>query len=129
MKRERLFSLAAAFNILGAIGGMTQPALFYRLMYGYDGPIDGVWTVMHVGFWFLIGVFGVGYALVGQDPVHNRGILVLGVIGKLGFVLSWLVEIAVWRGTAWLIPGAAGDLLFALLFLRWLRAHPVRVPI
>jgi hypothetical protein len=104
---------------------MAQPGLFYRLAYAYDGPIDPVWLQMHVGFWFLIVVFGIGYGMVGHDPEHNRGILVLGVIGKLGFVMFWLAQILAWRGTLWLVPGAIGDLVFAGLFLRWLRRHPV----
>ena len=125
MRGPRLFQIAAAWNIVAGAAAMAQPALFYRLAYAYDRPIDPVWLQMHIGFWFLIVLFGIGYGLVGHDPEHNRGILVLGVIGKLGFVVFWLVQIAAWRGTAWLVPGAVGDLVFAGLFLRWLRQHPV----
>jgi hypothetical protein len=124
MTDKRFFEIAAGWNLVAATGVMIQPGLFYKLAYGYEGPIDGVWLQLHIGFWFLIGLFGVGYGLVGRDPVHHRGTLVLGVIGKTGFALFWIAQVALWRGTLLLLPGALGDLVFAGLFVRWLRRHP-----
>jgi hypothetical protein len=121
MRGTRLFEVAAAWNIIAGVGGMAQPALFYRLAYRYDGPMDAVWLQMHFGLWSFILLFGVGYWLVGRDPEHNRGILVLGVLGKTAFGLFWIAQFVAWRATALLALGATGDLVFAALFLRWLR--------
>jgi hypothetical protein len=125
MRRTRLFEVAAAWNVVAGAGAVAQPALYYRLAYAYDGPIDAVWLQMHVGFWFLIVLFGVGYARVGRDPKHNRGVLVLGVLGKTAFALFWIAQFVAWRATTLLALGAVGDLVFAGLFARWLLRHPV----
>jgi hypothetical protein len=127
MRGTRLFEVAAAWNIVAGLGAMSEPALFYRLAYAYEGPIDAVWLQMHYGFWFLIVLFGVGYGMVGRDPEHNRGILVLGVLGKTAFALFWIAQFLVWRATAVLALGAVGDLVFTGLFVRWLRRHPALV--
>jgi hypothetical protein len=126
MRRTRLFEAAAAWNLIAGVGAMAQPALFYRLAYAYDGPIDAVWLQMHFGFWFLIVLFGIGYGMVGRDPEHNRGILVLGVVGKTGFALFWIAQFLAWRASALLALGAVGDLAFAVLFVQWLRREASR---
>lgn len=121
MRAKRLFQVAAAWNIVAGIAAMVQPALFYRLAYAYDGPIDAIWLQMHIGFWLLIVLLGVGYVLVGRDPEHNRGIVVLGAMGKTVFALFWMAQFVAWRATPLLALGAAGDLVFAGLFVGWLR--------
>jgi hypothetical protein len=128
MRGTRLFEIAAAWNIVAALGAMAQPALFYRLAFSYEGPIDPVWLQMHLGFWFLIALFGIGYGAVGRDPEHNRGILVLGVIGKTGFGLYWIAQFVAWRASSLLALGATGDLVFAALFVRWLRRNALPSP-
>jgi hypothetical protein len=125
MADKRLLQVAAVLNVLVGLGAMVQPARFYHLAYSYDGPIDGAWLQLHVGFWFLIALFGAGYWLAARDPVHNRGILVLGVIGKVSFALYWIAQVAVWRANAFLLPAALGDLALAALFVRHLRRHRV----
>jgi hypothetical protein len=118
---RRFFRIAAAWNLLAAGGAMLQPALVYRMDYGYDGPIEGIWLQLHYGFWLCVAVFGVGYALVAADPTKNRGIVVMGVVGKTAIALYWTAQFLLWRGTIVLLAGALGDLAFAGLFLRWLR--------
>jgi hypothetical protein len=125
MTDKRFFQIAAGWNFAASLGALAQPALFYRLAYAYDGPIDGVWLQIHVALWFLIALFGLGYGLAGYDPVHYRGAVVLGVIGKVAFGLFWIGAFIAGRVTVLLLAGAVGDLVFAALFVRWLRKHPI----
>jgi hypothetical protein len=121
MSDKRFFAIAAAWNGIAGVAALARPALFYEIFYGYDGPLDGVWLAMHACFWFLILLFGAGYAMVGRDPVHYRGVAVLGAVGKIAFGLAWIGQVVAWRAKPALLPGAVGDLVFAALFLRWLR--------
>ena len=70
---------------------------------------------------FLVGMFGYAYLRVAQDPRRYRPFVELGVIGKLLAVtaatLPWLAGDVGWR-LPFLI---GGDLVFALLFLDYLR--------
>jgi hypothetical protein len=70
-------------------------------------------------------IFGLGYGIVAIDPSQNHGLIWLGIVGKLGVVATlgqrWLAEVA----TAWVLPAAAGDLAFAVLFACFLwRSNP-----
>ena len=69
----------------------------------------------------MIGVFGYSYACVAYDPHRYRVYVSLGVIGKLAVVgiigWSWAAGIVSSR-----LPAlAAGDLVFASLFVDYLR--------
>jgi hypothetical protein len=69
----------------------------------------------------LIGVFGYAYLRAAQDPRRYRPFIELGAIGKLLAVVAvtwpWL------RGqVGWQLPAlVGGDLVFALLFIDFLR--------
>lgn len=70
-----------------------------------------------------IALFGLGYWIVARDPGANRGIVVLGLIGKLGVV-------AIFFGHYLLVGDAnlnfaslsIGDLIYSVLFIHFLRS-------
>jgi predicted acyltransferase len=68
----------------------------------------------------LILTFGVGYGMVAWEPRDHRGIVVLGIIGKLSLVV--MVAIMASRGEVPVSTAAlvGGDLLFVLLFAAFL---------
>ena len=95
-----MFAPAAVVGMPGATEAMLLP---YRCM------------------GLFIAVFGVGYAIVASDPSRQTGIVRIGVIGKLGFVM--LMTIA-W--TTGVIPMAQfasslADLPWVVAFLLFLR--------
>ena len=77
---------------------------------------DPLLAMLDRDFAFCVLLFGVGYGIVAMDPSRNRGLIWLGIIGKLGVVATlgqrWLTDVA----TAWVLPAAAGDFVFAALF-------------
>jgi len=71
----------------------------------------------------LIGVLGIGYGMVARDPVANRPILWLGILGKAPIpLLVWLTGgAAALTSSAFML--SLGDLAFATLFLAYLLTH------
>ena len=80
---KTFFWCAAAFNVLIGVALMIFPGNNTGHDFG-SGPLP----VRAMG-WF-IAVFGIGYAIVANAPERHRGIIKLGVIGKLGFVVMML---------------------------------------
>ena len=114
-----LFGLAAAANV--AVAALMAPAqrLFTDLL-GLD-PITGTNTVIADLAAVLIAGFGYGYARIALDPLRFRPFIHVGALGKLAAVATVLAgALAVphlWR----LFGLISGDLVFALLFLDYLR--------
>jgi hypothetical protein len=115
-----LFAFAAFFNL--AVGGvlMAAPARVGEQL-GVTGP-GGPFAIVMAGM--LIAVFGVGYAMVSRNPAGNRGIVWIGLIGKLG-----AAALAAMQYVAAVIPLSTfllgmGDLVFAALFALFLWRGP-----
>lgn len=111
-----VFILAAVFNF--AVGLPMLIALEAMLAsLGQAVPDDLLMTRLAS---LLIVVLGIGYAMVARDPVANRSILWLGVIGKAP------IPLLVWQGGGAAVLSSPafllslGDLAFAALFLIYL---------
>lgn len=118
---RRLFGVAAMFN-LGVASGM----LFARDQVGpllaLDAATGSNLQVANLAA-ALIAVFGYAYWRAALDPRRYRAYIELGVIGKLLAIVA--VAIPWLKGAAgWQLPAlAVGDLLFAALFIHYLRSR------
>lgn len=113
---KAVFAIAALFNLTVGLPLLLAPAAFYASL-GQPPPPD-ILSSQTAGL--LIAVFGIGYAMVARDPVANRPILWLGVIGKTPLPLIVWLNVQAGRApmsSFWL---TLGDLLFAGLFLTYL---------
>ena len=80
--------LAAYYNVLW--GGVV--VLFPRATLN----LLGVGDLNYPQFWqcigMIVGVYGIAYAIAARDPLTHRGIVLVGLLGKvfgpLGFVMS-----------------------------------------
>jgi hypothetical protein len=115
-----LFAFAAFVNL--AVGGAmaAAPARVAEQL-GVTGP-GGPYAITMVGM--MIAVFGVGYAIVARNPAGNRGIVWIGIVGKLG-----AAALAAMQYAAGLIPTSTfalgmGDVVFAALFALFLWRGP-----
>ena len=71
----------------------------------------------------LFITFGIGYLIVWRQPFDNKNIIVLGIIGKLGFSIVFIWNMYIYPAgipRLFLIP-AVGDLMFVVLFILFLR--------
>jgi hypothetical protein len=87
-------------------------------------PITGTNVILVDLAALLIGAFGYGYVRIALDPLRFRPLIGIGAVGKLaavGLVLfSALANPQLWR----LFSLISGDLVFAGLFLDYLRRTP-----
>jgi hypothetical protein len=126
LKPRWLFALGAAWNIVIGLSVLLAPLSSLGLLYGHEPSADDqLLSMLNRDFAYCVLIFGLGYGIVAIDPSQNHGLIWLGIIGKLGVVAvlgqRWLTEVA----TAWVLPAAAGDLAFAVLFACFLwRSNP-----
>jgi hypothetical protein len=117
-----LFGVAAVANLLVA-AAMSLGQRWFVAVLGLD-PITGTNVVLVDLAAVLIGAFGYGYGRIALDPVRFRPLVALGAWGKLAAVATVLVgALAIphlWR----LFALIGGDLVFAALFLDYLRRTP-----
>ena len=114
-----IFALAAAFNFMVGLPLLLAPEAMLAGL-GQTVPDDLLMTRLAA---LLIVVLGIGYGMVARDPVVNRPILWLGVLGKAPIpLLVWLGGGAAALSSSTFIL-SLGDLGFAALFLLFLLTH------
>lgn len=114
-----IFVVAALFNFAVGLPMLLAPE---AMLAGLGQPVPDDLLMTRLAS-LLIVVLGIGYAMVARDPVANRPILWLGVIGKAPIpLLVWLSGgAAALSSSAFLL--SLGDLAFATLFLLYLLTH------
>jgi hypothetical protein len=114
-----IFVVAALFNFAVGLPMLLAPEAMLASL-GQPVPDDLLMTRLAS---LLIVVLGIGYAMVARDPVANRPVLWLGVIGKAPIpLLVWLSGgAAALSSSAFIL--SLGDLAFATLFLLYLLTH------
>ncbi|WP_308910550.1 hypothetical protein [Pseudokordiimonas caeni] len=115
-----LFGSGALFNFAAGLPFLVNGELAGRLLGMAPAPTYGVFE-RFVGF--AIVLFGWMYFMIARDPVTYRPYILAGIVGKLGTVIiAWA---ALLEGLTNLpFPMLVlGDLVYAILFWRYLRTH------
>jgi hypothetical protein len=107
-----LFRTAAVFNLAAVL--LFWPALGLADELGLRPvPTDTVFA--HIGI-AAIGLFGVGYWMAAGAPDRHRGIIQLGLAGKVLVVAVVLGHLVAGTANGRLAGVVSGDVLFSLLF-------------
>ncbi len=113
-----MFVAAAWWNWL-----MSAPVFFaHRQIYiflGMEPANNALPPQMAMGLAF---VFGIGYYWVSKNLYENHAVVRMGIIGKLLVFILALIHLVAGDIHVALFAGACGDLLFAILFMVFLRA-------
>ncbi|TNE51198.1 MAG: hypothetical protein EP343_03670 [Deltaproteobacteria bacterium] len=116
-----LFWVAMGYNVVAAIGPLVMPKLFTTLFFATSPASLSVISLLHIQLaWICVFAFGVGYGIVALNPQYNRGILLLGILGKL--YVGVLFSVFWWSGHLQVAAflGGLGDIVFAALFFIYL---------
>lgn len=119
MKAKSLFGIAAIFNVV--VGGSLL--LGYPLvapLLGIEGP-PTLWFHITAA---IVLVFGYAYWRIAGDPVRFREYIILGAIAKLVFVVATYGHWLHGDASGMLALLVTADLVFAAIFVAWLRNHP-----
>ena len=111
-----LFTVAAAFNLTVGLALLSFAGAILPLL-GMTAPSNPLFLQLAAG---LVAVFGVGYALAAHDPVANRGIVLIGAIGKAPVPLIVWLNMQAGHASAQLFMLSLGDLAFAIAFVVYL---------
>jgi hypothetical protein len=117
-----LFGSAALYNICGALPFLflrpwIEPLLHLDTVAGTNLP------TLYLCCGFVI-LFGYAYILLARDPARYRNYIHLAIIGKLIAIVSFTVP---WIGgqiPTPLIASIAGDPIYVVLFVLFLRSVP-----
>jgi hypothetical protein len=85
---------------------------------GLPLPVAPIYSVFLALFVFL---FGAAYLWLALQPTIDRPLVGFGAVGKASVFIAAVSLWLLGEGSGWIIPGATGDLIFAMLFVWWLR--------
>ena len=114
-----LFIIGAAWNILASLSFILT-SIFMRSAfpaYGIAVPISMIWLQ---SFLFLVANLGVGYFIVSLDISKNHGIVIIGIIAKLGYFLISLNYFIIGDIGLLTLLFAGVDIIFSILFIEFL---------
>lgn len=115
-----LFLVVGLFNGLAGCLGMVFPAHGLRFVNGLEITEPSILFIFFI-FCFVVALFGLGYFMVAFNAVANRGLVVVGVIGKISFPAMALFGYLNGMATLEFMLVIAGDLVWAGLFIYYLR--------
>ena len=114
-----LFFIGAAWNILASISFILTS--IYNLSafpaYGIAVPISMIWLQ---SFLFLVANLGIGYLIVSMDISKNHGIVIIGVIAKLGYFIICVIYLLIGDIGVLTLLFASVDVVFSILFIEFL---------
>lgn len=119
---KKLFFTAALFNFIVGLSFILVLPELATVIGMKPVPADPLWYRL-AGV--LVIAFGWGYLQASKDPITNRPIIRLGILGK-----SLVVACVAWEWfvghTNWVFPGlVSADAVFALLFFLYLKGRPL----
>jgi hypothetical protein len=114
-KTRILFRTAALFNWSAVVFFLPVLGIADRL--GRGAPSDTAFEHLGLG---AIALFGLGYWLVASAPEQNRGIVQLGLLGKVLAIVLVVGHYVAGNVSLPLALVVSGDAVFAVLFARYL---------
>jgi hypothetical protein len=115
-----LFLIAGLWNLGAAIicwiGCVFMPDMFFK-MFGMPSPAS--LFPFHAMFWFIL-TFGIGYFIVSCDITKNHGIIFVGILAKILFLIDCIITLISKEANIMLLTTGIIDLIFAILFIEFL---------
>ena len=115
---KKMFLIGALWNVAGGAVIILLTGWIFAGAH-LNPPEPGVYYYSWIA---LFMTFGLGYYLVYRDLYGNKNLVILGIIGKLGFSAIFIAGILSEPSKIprfFLIP-VIGDLVFVVLFWRFL---------
>jgi len=114
---QRLLLFAAAWNIIGALASMADPAHHFAQTMTVAAPLDNaVLMYFYWCTWINVLAWGVAYGLAACMPGAHVAVLAAGSAGKAGYFMATAALVAADVGKPVMLIAGIGDLVMALLF-------------
>jgi hypothetical protein len=83
------FKITAIGNIIASILAIASMSNHLEMFYGITENTT-ILRFYHFNLWFFVLILGVGYWFLGKDPIRNRVMALVGALGKLFIMFSWI---------------------------------------
>lgn len=121
-----LFLMAALWNLTGAGFGYFNTAYTFQHFFGRE-LADPLFYEIYRGAWGTTLVYFFGYLIVAHNPIKHPGIVIVGGIGKLGYVANLLKLYMASVANPVVLVVIVGDSIFLLFFIYYfLQLHMAR---
>jgi hypothetical protein len=110
------FIVSALWNLIGAIFGYFNTEYTFQGLFSKE-LTDPLYYAIYQGAWGTTLVYFIGYSIVAYNPLKHTGIVIVGGIGKIGFVISLLKFYLSGLAGSIVFVIIIGDFVFGLLFL------------
>lgn len=110
-----LFIVAALWNLIGAIFGYFNTAYTFNGFFARE-LTDPLFYSIYQGAWGTTLVYFIGYSIVAYNPLKHTGIVIVGLIGKIGFAISLLKFYLAGLAGSIVFIVIIGDFIFSILF-------------
>jgi len=114
-----MFLLASAWNLAGAILGYFNTSYTFKLIFN-QALTDPLLFVVYKGAWGTTLTYFIGYLIVACNPARHYGVVVIGGIGKLGFIFSLLQLYSMGLADRVIFVIVIGDAIFLGFFAYYL---------
>ena len=115
--QQRLLIAAAAWNIVGGLGALLDPAQHFAQMYrGALDLSDPVQAAFFRTVWIAVIAWGLAYLAAAFHREGRWPVLVAGGAGKLAYATACAVAFVQGAATPALLAVGLADLVFAMYF-------------
>jgi hypothetical protein len=111
-----IFLAASLWNLIGAMFGYFNTAFTFHHFFARE-LADPLIYAIYKGAWGTTFVYFFGYLVVAYNPLKHPGIVVVGGIGKIGFVIQLLQLYISGLANSVVLVVVIGDFIFLILFL------------
>ena len=121
--RRRILYVAGAWNIVGGISTLADPARHFAQLYGAAPSLDDpLQAFFFRATWINVIAWGLGYILAARRPATRAPVLLAGGTGKLAYFGACLALVGSGRGSGVLLASGVLDVIFAgcFFYILWL---------
>lgn len=122
--QRQLLLFMAAVNVSAAVLSFAAPAFFFSQFFERQPEPELTFPFVpmyHQLFWGFVFIMGIGYFVTATNPAANRGVMLVGGLGKLLAAAFWIMLYAQGEGRWMMISGGVVDALLGVILLVMMR--------
>lgn len=114
-----IFIVAAVWNLCGGLLGYVFTSQTFERLFAFT-PTDQVTLSIFQGATGTTLTYFFGYLIVAANPLRQTGVVIIGMIGKIGFAMQMLKFYVADVASTHALIVVVGDLLFVTIFFFFL---------
>jgi hypothetical protein len=108
------FKITAIGNIIGASLAMISMSNHLEMFFT-ETDSSTMLRYYHYNLWAFVWMLGVGYWFLGKEPIRNRVMALIGAVGKLFIMGSWIHLLSINHAKPLILLAIAYDGFFGIV--------------